>query len=357
MLKIMNLIFDNAVNIWGSLSHFLPLNPLVVRLRITNRCNLSCHYCYVGSSLNKKNDQLLTLNEWQKIIDQLPFYTLIDITGGEPLLTPNFSEILSLMLKRKLKVSLITNGTVRKEGIIPLMVSKKLMHLMVSLDGPQKIHDQVRGEGSFKKALDFINEVLLTKRELKSKYPKIVAKLTVTPANATSLMELCEELIVNKRVDGITLNLLFENEARNGFADGSSMDNDKFLSGNRISFRSKERELMVQTIFSLKGKFGSLINIRPDISLSELSNYFAIPNQVLPRNCHKHQSIVTIYQDGVITPCDLGLAITNIRDLNFSLKTLSANNKMQAFKSFMGQKKAQRNLACAGCCLKKHVAQ
>lgn len=357
MLKMMNLIFDNAVNIWGSLSHFLPLNPLVVRLRITNRCNLSCHYCYVGSSLNQKNDQLLKLDEWQRIINQLPFYTLIDITGGEPLLTPHFSEILSLMLKRKLKVSLITNGTVRKEGIIPLMVSKKLMHLMVSLDGPQKIHDQVRGEGSFNKAMDFIDEVLFTKKELKSKYPKIVAKLTVTPANANSLIELCEGLIANKRVDGITLNLLFENEARNGFADGQSMEDEKFRGGNKIIFNSEERELMIQAIFSLKREFGHFINIRPDISLNELPNYFTNPNQVLPRNCHKHQSIVTIYQDGVITPCDLGLAITNIRDLQFSLKTLRGNNKMLGFRSFMRQKSLQGNLACAGCCLKKHAAQ
>src|SRR5690606_22336893 len=159
MLKLMNWLFDTSTNWWGFCSQYLALPPLVLRVRITNRCNLSCHYCYVGQSLNKKTDSLLNLDEWFKILDKTPRNTLIDITGGEPLLAPHIDKILGSILDRKMKVSLITNGTIHKDDIFSIMVEKKLMHLMFSLDGPEEINDSIRGKGSFQKTMMAVKRI------------------------------------------------------------------------------------------------------------------------------------------------------------------------------------------------------
>jgi len=104
----------NNLRFFGFINNLLPdsikLSPLVLRIRITNKCNLHCGFCYLSGNLNIGEENHLTLAEWKIIIDKLPAWTIIDITGAEPFLAKNFKEILELLLQRKFKVSITTNG-------------------------------------------------------------------------------------------------------------------------------------------------------------------------------------------------------------------------------------------------------
>lgn len=91
-------------------------------LDLTARCNLNCRHCYINLPANDPAARAkeLSLEEISHIADQAvelgALWCLL--TGGEPLLRPDFNDIY-LMLKRKgLLVSVFTNATlVRPEHI------------------------------------------------------------------------------------------------------------------------------------------------------------------------------------------------------------------------------------------------
>jgi len=307
----------------------------------------------VGQSLNKKTDSLLNLDEWFKILDKTPRNTLIDITGGEPLLAPHIDKILGSILDRKMKVSLITNGTIHKDDIFSIMVEKKLMHLMFSLDGPEEINDSIRGKGSFQKTMMAVKRINDLKAQSKSRYPKTVAKVTLTVDSVKNVEEFCDYLL-REGFDGVTLNLLFQNAARDGFADEDSIMGKKFFQGNLVEFPSQDVPLFVESIKKVRSIYGHRIQIRPDIAMNDLESYFTKPQSMMPQNCFKFNSVVTLYHNGTLSPCDLGLNVGNVRDIDFDIGRIFKEERMKSFLRFMRRNSSQKLPGCGGCCLKKH---
>ena len=79
-----------------------------VYLEITNSCNLNCPFC-----TNEKGNNFLPIDEIKNYIDQIkPIcnYIYLHILG-EPLLHPNFEEILEYLDNKQMHLQLVTNGT------------------------------------------------------------------------------------------------------------------------------------------------------------------------------------------------------------------------------------------------------
>jgi MoaA/NifB/PqqE/SkfB family radical SAM enzyme len=89
--------------------------PLSFEIEVTARCNNNCRHCYINlpvSDLTARNSEL-SVAEIADITDQAVRLGVMWclITGGEPLLRPDFMD-LYLMFKRKgLLVSVFTNAT------------------------------------------------------------------------------------------------------------------------------------------------------------------------------------------------------------------------------------------------------
>ena len=354
-VRLTQSLFEFITNFWGQvallLHPFFILNPLVIRLRITNKCNLSCHFCYLGNSLNVKNENILSLDEWKKIIKYIPKYTIIDITGGEPFLTPNFNEILSLMLKCKLKVSLITNGTIHKPEILKTIVDEGLTYFMVSLDGQEKEHDVIRGKGSFQKSIKTIRDVIHLKKVFGKKFPLIICKVNLSDSNYHSLDNLYHYLLNEVNIDGITTNLLFENNARDGFPNANNFDDLKLWSGNTYKYNKDSLSTLQIELKKLRKKYSTVMNIKPEIKNSDYEKYIESPEKCRPKKCHKYRSVSTLYFDGTLTPCDLGINIGNIREINYNMTKVMNMQKMHEFNTFFKSKKYNIP-GCEGCCLK-----
>ena len=77
-------------------------------LTITTKCNLECDYCYV----NKSNQKELTTSEWKKIFQILLKHgvSIVQLTGGEPLMRDDFWELLEDCHKLYEKVIIATNS-------------------------------------------------------------------------------------------------------------------------------------------------------------------------------------------------------------------------------------------------------
>jgi len=124
------------------------INPL-------EKCNLDCKYCYT-----KKTQHLLSNNEILKFIDRYSkFIKLKSIyfCGGEVFTLPDFPELINELSRKNIFTRIITNGTINR---LKEIKNPENCQLLVSLDGPQEIHDENRGKGNFQKTIEFIKNAL-----------------------------------------------------------------------------------------------------------------------------------------------------------------------------------------------------
>lgn len=123
--------------------------PLLVSWYITYRCNIDCMYCGLPALYNGAE---LTTSDVLKIIDCLTELgtQIISFCGGEPLMREDMATILDYCKKKDISVYISSNGTL-VPGIINYL--KDIDLLKLSLDGPETVHDELRGPGTHKKVL------------------------------------------------------------------------------------------------------------------------------------------------------------------------------------------------------------
>ncbi|MEE8573988.1 MAG: radical SAM protein, partial [Thermodesulfobacteriota bacterium] len=79
-------------------------------------CNLDCHWCDTPGARASSDGSELSIEEITAKVKELDC-SLVEITGGEPLLQDGVNELISSLLKAGRKVILETNGTVSLAGI------------------------------------------------------------------------------------------------------------------------------------------------------------------------------------------------------------------------------------------------
>ncbi|MBI4614317.1 MAG: radical SAM protein [Planctomycetes bacterium] len=109
--------------------------PFAVMVELTHRCNLRCVHCYCPPTAPAKGE--LTLAEWETIFDKLAEAGTIQValTGGDPLLRRDFSEIYLAAKKRGFLVIVFTNATLITDPILELFSTHRPRRLEVSLYG------------------------------------------------------------------------------------------------------------------------------------------------------------------------------------------------------------------------------
>lgn len=126
----------------------------VVYLSLTNRCNLKCKHCVASAGIEEIDH--MNTEEWERAIDQV--ITLnpeeINLTGGEPLIRPDFCSILKY-LREKYKgiITLATNALLLNDELLKI-IRKDVDYVSVSLDGFDAYSCmKVRGKGIFDKVV------------------------------------------------------------------------------------------------------------------------------------------------------------------------------------------------------------
>jgi SynChlorMet cassette radical SAM/SPASM protein ScmF len=130
---------------------------------LTGGCNLACQHCWLtptyqaqGGTGGHLEYELFAL----AIEEGLPLgLNSVKLTGGEPLLHPDFLRIVDLLREKELGLVIETNGTLMTDSIAQYLKQKStLRHISVSLDGATAgTHDPFRGvKGSFDKAVQGI---------------------------------------------------------------------------------------------------------------------------------------------------------------------------------------------------------
>jgi MoaA/NifB/PqqE/SkfB family radical SAM enzyme len=128
----------------------LPRLPLRGSIDLTYRCNNNCRHCWLHVPATAP-EQELSLDEIRRISDDARAMGCREwsISGGEPMLRPDFPEIFDYLTHRARTYTLNTNGTLITPEIARLLTRKGSK--MVALYGATaEVHDHItRNSGSF----------------------------------------------------------------------------------------------------------------------------------------------------------------------------------------------------------------
>jgi radical SAM protein with 4Fe4S-binding SPASM domain len=141
--------------------------PLSFDLELTARCNNDCRHCYINLPANDPvaRARELSLAEISRIADEAVSLGAIWclITGGEPLLRPDFAEVYLALKRKGLLVSVFTNATLVNEDHVALFKKYPPRDIEVTVYGvTQETYGRVtRRAGSFiafRRGLDWLLE-------------------------------------------------------------------------------------------------------------------------------------------------------------------------------------------------------
>ena len=93
--------------------------PIYGNLELLPLCNMNCDMCFVRLSPEemKQQGRLRTLDEWKQVVREIAQegVLFLQLTGGEPLLYPDFKELYSFIRSQGIIVTINTNGTLIDE--------------------------------------------------------------------------------------------------------------------------------------------------------------------------------------------------------------------------------------------------
>lgn len=131
---------------------------------LTLKCNAHCFHC--GSSCTPEAGEELTAQEFKRILEQVRDDFDIDrlqlcITGGEPLLRPDFFEIMEYANALGFHWGMTSNATLITEDVAKKLADCGMGTISVSIDGLPQTHDALRGmKGGYELAMAGIRNLI-----------------------------------------------------------------------------------------------------------------------------------------------------------------------------------------------------
>ena len=253
--------------------------PLICCWLITNRCVLSCQGCFFFDRVKRDQDRLGT-EDAMKIIDRMIDIKLpvLYIAGGEPLVRKDLFDLMARARKNHIFTVLYSNGILINREKAPL-VDMSFNMAFVSIDGFEKAHEILRGEGSWAPAMTGLKNLLKIREK-----SKVGINYVITRHNADAtcdFLDYIEKLGLDKlkihphyfpdyrplesQIIPITEKLIKIKKARRGYLIGGA------------SYFSSWPELISKGEGTPCDELDNFINlgIMPDGDLSLCGSYFA----------------------------------------------------------------------------------
>lgn len=167
-------------------------------LQLTQNCNFRCTYCtYTHSDGSQRThaDNRMTFETAKKAVDYLLAHSIdtpevyIGFYGGEPLLEfPLIQKVVEyadgLFPRGKLRYTITTNASILNEEITAFLKGHRFS-VVISLDGPERIHDKNRvfaesGKGTFGVVIKKLEEVYRKEPEF---FKSLTLNMVIDPSN------------------------------------------------------------------------------------------------------------------------------------------------------------------------------
>jgi radical SAM protein with 4Fe4S-binding SPASM domain len=127
---------------------------------LTLACNLRCGHC--GSRAGHARPDELSTAECLQVVGDLDALgcELVTLSGGEPTLRRDWDRIARAVADAGIKVNMVTNGVYRSRDAAREVATRArdagLCNVGLSVDGPQAVHDRIRGVGTYARVMDSV---------------------------------------------------------------------------------------------------------------------------------------------------------------------------------------------------------
>jgi heme d1 biosynthesis radical SAM protein NirJ len=171
-----------------------PPGPVVI-WNLIRRCNLTCKHCYSISADKDFAGELSTAEVFRTMDDLKAFKVpCLILSGGEPLLRPDFFDIARRSKDLGFYTALSSNGTLIDAAMMEKIIPIDFGYVGISLDGLGATHDKFRRmDGAFAKSLHAL-------RLCRAAGLKVGVRFTMTQDNFADLPGLLQ-LVEDEGID------------------------------------------------------------------------------------------------------------------------------------------------------------
>jgi len=273
-----------------------------IQWHLTERCNLKCSHCYqtgVTSGELSYHEILSVIDEIDDMVQawsenySLDFSPSFNVTGGEPFLRSDLYEILAAIAGKGFSIYLLTNGTIIDREKAVRLSDLGIKGVQISIEGPEAVHDAIRGKDSFSRSRAGIGHLL-------EQGHTVTLNSTLSELNADSLMDIIP-IASSMGVQRLGFSRLVPSGRGRQLLDKAlSRDAVKSLYQKILSARPNGLEIVTGD------PIASQMSLSPDIA-NRLSD---IPSG----GCAAGISGLTLLSDGTIAPCRrMPISIGNVR--------------------------------------------
>lgn len=335
--------------------------PEWIVLGVNNVCNLHCKMCDVGNkNLDTNFAQNLIgthpinmpLELIKMIIDQTAKHypkVKLGYAFTEPLVYPHLEASLHYAKNKNIKTSITTNALTLKHKA-KMLVESGLSQLNISLDGPQDIHNEIRGhKKSFQKAIEGIEAILeLNPNQLISIY------CVITEWNIGYLKIFAD---IFKDYPLLQIGFMHTNFTPKEVADyhngtWASLYPATVSNIDEINIDNFDMEVLWQEIKEISNtNYPYKISFSPEIESKEkLYEFYHNPKKIMGKRCNDIYTNIMIKSDGSVIPAHgrcYNLSIGNI--YNNNLKEIWHSSTLSKFRKNLSNSGGLLP-ACSRCC-------
>jgi radical SAM protein with 4Fe4S-binding SPASM domain len=318
--------------------------PIQFTFFLTRRCNARCPFCFYTSKQNQalSTSPELSLDEIERIAPQLGKLLWLAFSGGEIFLRSDLVEITKLFYKENKPAIILlpTNGLLQDtifhnvETILRACPESSIV-VKLSLDGPEPIHDALRGvPGSFKRTLKTCSAL----GKLVNKYPNFELGINTVfcQANQDLVDGVIDMVQTLPHIKTHTVSLIRGEVSRE---DLKQVDLEKYKKTIiRLESDLKKR------LASVYGFRGAKLKAAQDI-LQRRSIYEAALHNQRSSPCYAGKLNLVLTETGDLYPCEdfsKKMKFGNVRKVEYDLQQLLESDQGQKIRQFID------NMEC--CC-------
>ena len=291
-----------------------------LRLSLTDKCNLRCHYCMPVEQTFMDEKKYLTPFEIKEILAELVELGLeeVRLTGGEPLMRKSFREIVEALSSLKLKKLALTTNGIYLDKYFDLLKANGIHHLNISLDSlNQETFKKITYANHLKKVVDNITKA----REL-----GFVVKVNVVMMKGVNDHELLDFVDFSQKV-GVEV---------------------RFLELMRIGYACKEQSDQFIAAKDLMDTLRPHMELRPIVSPVDSTSFnyltstvaqigfIASESQAFCGQCSRWR----LSADGMLRACLL-------KDDGKDIRHLKKEERLSLYQELLGMKPAMRPIEVA----------
>jgi len=334
----------NFKNLSKNINTFInPRQIGYVILYVTNVCNFRCNFCFYYAEIEKgRKPNELSLDELDKISSSIGSLLQLSLTGGEPFIRKDLSELTDIWVKNTgvRYITIPTNGWLTEKMVDYLEKTLKknkdtYIRLTFSIDGIGDEHDLNRSKpGSYKKIIESVKAI----KPLQKKYNNLTldSNTVFTSKTQSRIIDILKDIKAEFNFDNMTVT----------YARGDIKDKELKASGE-AEYRAMNQYLSELERKKEKRFLYPLYRGVRDVAWENLMTTVFDDKFVGP--CVAGRKMIVIGETGDIFPCEVleNSKIGNIRDFDMDIKKLLDSKKSKEQYNWIVDSKCKCSFECA----------